>query len=58
MLDWSISLLIIAIIAALLGFTNIAGTAIEMARIVFVVFIILWLIAAIANALRGRGPKE
>ncbi len=58
MLDWSISLLIIAIIAALLGFTNIAGTAIEMARIVFVVFIILWLIAAIANALRGRGPKK
>ena len=58
MLDWSISLLIIAIIAALLGFTNIAGTAIEMARIVFVVFIILWRIAAIANALRGRGPKK
>ena len=47
MLDWTISFLIIAIIAAIFGFTGIAGAAVEMAKIIFVISLFLWLIAIV-----------
>lgn len=41
MLNWAATFFVIAIVAALLGFTSIAGSAIEIAKILFVVFLIL-----------------
>ena len=41
MLHWAATFFVIAIVAALLGFTGIAGSAIEIAKILFFVFIIL-----------------
>ena len=41
MLHWAATFFIIAIIAAVLGFTSIAGSAIEIAKILFVIFLIL-----------------
>jgi len=41
MLNYAITFFVIAIIAALLGFTTIAGSAIEIAKILFFVFLIL-----------------
>ena len=41
MLHYAVTFFIIAICAALLGFTGIAGSAIEIAKILFVVFLIL-----------------
>ncbi len=41
MLHWAATFFVIAIIAALLGFTSIAGSAIEIAKILFFVFLIL-----------------
>ena len=38
MLSWAITFLIIAIVAAVLGFGGIAGTATGIAKILFVVF--------------------
>jgi len=58
MLDWTISFLIIALIAALLGFTGIAGVAVEMAKTVFFFFLVLWLVAVVINIIRGRAPKD
>lgn len=40
MLRWSAGFFIISIIAALLGFTNIAGPALEIAKVLFVLFLI------------------
>lgn len=54
MLSWPLSFLIIAIIAALLGFTGIAGAAIELAKIVFFVALLLFVITAIAGFFRRR----
>lgn len=57
MLSWAITFLVIALIAAVLGFGGIAGTAIEMAKLVFLVAIILFLASAVIGLLRrGRGP--
>ena len=54
MLGWALTFLIIALIAALLGFGGIAGTAVGIAKIIFFVAIVLFLISAIAGAVRGR----
>jgi len=56
MLGWALSFLIIALIAAVLGFGGIAGFAIEIAKIIFYVAIILFLISAIFALVRGRSP--
>jgi uncharacterized membrane protein YtjA (UPF0391 family) len=47
MLSWSITFLIIALIAAALGFGGIAGTAVGIAKILFFVFIVLFLLSLI-----------
>jgi uncharacterized membrane protein YtjA (UPF0391 family) len=49
MLSWAITFLIIALIAAVLGFTTIAGTSIGIAKILFFVFLILFAISLIAG---------
>ena len=41
MLRWSATFFIIAIVAALFGFTQIAGSAMDIAKILFFIFLIL-----------------
>jgi uncharacterized membrane protein YtjA (UPF0391 family) len=52
MLYWAAVFLIIALAAALLGFTGLAGTAVNIAWILFVVGVIL----AVVFAVLGRRP--
>ena len=58
MLGLVVTLLIIALIAAVLGFGGIAFAAAEIAKIVFFVVIVLFLISLVLGAMRGpgRGP--
>ena len=56
MLGWAVTFLIIALIAAVLGFGGIAGLSMEIAKIIFFVAILLFAIAAIAGLFRGRTP--
>lgn len=57
MLNWSITFLIIAIVAAILGFGGIATTAVEMAKILFVVFLVLFLVSLLISMFRGKDVK-
>ena len=45
MLRYAVIFLVVALIAALLGFTTVAGTAIEGARILFFVFLVLFVLS-------------
>ena len=45
MLSWAVTFLIVALIAAVLGFTGIAGTAVGFAKILFVIFLVLFLVS-------------
>ena len=45
MLSWSITFLVIAIIAAVLGFGGIAGTAAGIAKVLFGLFLVLFIIS-------------
>jgi uncharacterized membrane protein YtjA (UPF0391 family) len=56
MLGWAVTFLISALIAAVLGFGGIAGMAIEAAKIVFFVAVVLFGIAALVGLVRGRAP--
>lgn len=49
MLSWMITFLVIMLIAAVLGFGALAGTAAFAAKICFVVFLILFLVSAISG---------
>lgn len=53
MLSWAILFLIIALIAGVLGFGVVAGTAAWIAKVLFVLFIILFLV----SLLTGRGAR-
>lgn len=56
MISWAITFLVIALIAAVLGFGGIAGTAVGIAKTIFFVAIVLFLISAIVGMIRGRSP--
>jgi uncharacterized membrane protein YtjA (UPF0391 family) len=56
MLGLVVTLLIIALIAAVLGFGGIAFAAVEIAKIVFFVVLVLFLISLLFGAIRGAGP--
>ena len=47
MLSWAITFLLIALIAAVLGFGGIAGTAVGFAKVLFGVFLILFIVALV-----------
>jgi uncharacterized membrane protein YtjA (UPF0391 family) len=54
MFGWALSFLIIALIAAVLGFGGIAGLSIEIAKIIFFVAIVLFAISAMVALVSGR----
>jgi len=56
MLSWALTFFVVAIIAAVFGFTSIAGAAVGIAKILFFIFLALTLIALVAGAFRGRPP--
>ena len=50
MLHWTLVFLVIALIAAALGFATLAGTAAMIAKVLFAVFLILWLVSLITRS--------
>lgn len=56
MLSWALTFLVLALIAALLGFGGVAAISVEIAKILFVVFIVLFIVASVMHAVRGRTP--
>jgi uncharacterized membrane protein YtjA (UPF0391 family) len=56
MLSWAISFLIVAIIAAFFGFGGISEVATDFARVLFFIFIILFLVSLIFGLVRRRPP--
>jgi uncharacterized membrane protein YtjA (UPF0391 family) len=56
MLNWALTFLVIAIIAALFGFGGIAATATGIAQTLFYIFLVLFLVSLIVAMARGRPP--
>jgi uncharacterized membrane protein YtjA (UPF0391 family) len=54
MFGWVITFLIVALIAGILGFGGIAGASIEIAKIIFFIALVLFLVSAVVGVSRGR----
>ena len=55
MLGWALTFLVLGLIAALFGFTGIAGASIGIAKILFFVFLAVFLVLLLFGGWRGRG---
>ena len=54
MLRWAVVFLVIGLVAALLGFTGVAGASIAIAKTLFFVFMVIFLVLLIAGLTVGR----
>jgi uncharacterized membrane protein YtjA (UPF0391 family) len=54
MFGWVVTFLIIALIAGVLGFGGLAGASIEIAKIIFFIAVVLFLVSALVGVARGR----
>lgn len=57
MLQWAFTFLILALIAGVLGFGGVAVLSMDIARLLFLVFIVLFIVASAAHVLRGKTPS-
>lgn len=54
MLRYAAAFLIIALVAALFGFTGIAADAVEIAKILFFVFLLLFVVSLVMGLMRRK----
>jgi uncharacterized membrane protein YtjA (UPF0391 family) len=54
MLKWAVIFLIIALVAALFGFTDIAAASAGIAKILFAIFLVLFLAAVVIGLVVGK----
>ena len=54
MLSWALTFLVIALIAAVLGFGGVAGAATGIAKVLFFAFLVLFLVSLIVPRFRSN----
>jgi uncharacterized membrane protein YtjA (UPF0391 family) len=54
MLNWAVTFLVIALIAALFGFGGIVVAAVGIAKMLFFIFIVLFVVSLLMSLLSGR----
>jgi len=55
MLRWALIFLVISLIAALFGFTGISVAAADIARVLFFIFIVIFIVLLLGGLMAGRG---
>lgn len=58
MLYWTLIFLVLSLVAAIFGYTGVAGEAAGIARILFFVFLALLVVSLIYRGLTGRDPTR
>jgi uncharacterized membrane protein YtjA (UPF0391 family) len=56
LLRWAVVFFIVAIIAAIFGFGGIASGATDIARILFFIFLVVFLVSLVMGLVSGRRP--
>lgn len=56
MIGWALGFLLVAVIAAIFGFTGLAGTAAWIAKVLFIVGLIAFVVALAIGGFRSRRP--
>ena len=55
MLRWALVFLVVALLSALFGFTDVAGTSMVAAKILFFVFLVLFIVSMVMGY---RAPRD
>ena len=58
MLRWALVFLVFALVAGVLGFTGIAGDSMYIAKILFFVFLVIFLAGLVYSLVTGRRPSS
>lgn len=58
MLRWAVIFLVLGLVAALFGFTSIAGAAIGIAKILFYIFLALFVVALLIGMASTGGARR
>ena len=53
MLYWTVVFLVLALVAGLFGFGGIANTSVGIAKVLFTIFIVLFVLSLVFGSLRG-----
>ncbi|HXF55575.1 MAG TPA: DUF1328 domain-containing protein [Hyphomicrobiaceae bacterium] len=56
MFGWAIFFLLVALVAAALGFGGVAAVSVDFARIVFVIALVLFVVSLVYGLISGRQP--
>jgi len=56
MLRWVIIFLVLAIIAGYFGFSTVEGMSFDIAKILFFIFLVLFVLSLLASIFRGKKP--
>ncbi len=56
MLKWAFAFLVFGLIAALLGFTSVAGASLAIAKVLFFVFMVIFVVLVVAGLRLARRP--
>ena len=56
MLGWTLLFFVIAFVAAIFGFSSIAACAAGIAKVLFVLFLVLFVVSLLMDIVRGRRP--
>lgn len=54
MLQWAVAFLVLALIAGILGFGGVMAVSIEFAKILFIVFLIMFAVTAVMGMVRRK----
>lgn len=54
MLRWALGFLIVALVAAFMGFGGVASTSMQIAKTLFYVFLVFFLVALVLSLVSGR----
>jgi uncharacterized membrane protein YtjA (UPF0391 family) len=55
---WALTFLVVALIAAVIGFGGIAGVAVGIAQIIFAIALVLFVLSLLFGIVRGRRPTN
>jgi uncharacterized membrane protein YtjA (UPF0391 family) len=57
MLSWVVTFLVVALLAAFFGFTGVAAGAVDVARVLFGIFLVLFVVSLVWYLATGRSPR-
>ena len=58
MLYWAVVFLVVAIVAAILGFGGIVSVAVGISKILFFIFLVLFVITLLTGLVKGKKTKK